>query len=228
MNDAQFVSVTIEVTVAAPVAEVWASLREPARIRRWHGWEYDQLDEEIRMIFVDGVTADEDAFTLLTGGGDRIQLEPSSRGTRVILTRAEGAKAADTGADDITEGWLMFLHQLRFLHEWQPDDIRRTLFFAGRGEADSLPRLLHTVPADVGPTWYRTGHQQGVVLPDLGPGLLITAGKPSVTDERGRSTVDTMAVVTMYGIVDGEFGIQRDIWTAWWQSVYPDADEPQS
>ena len=228
MGDHQNEPVRIEVTVDAPAAEIWASLRDPARIRRWHGWEYDQLDEEIRMIFLDDVTADEDTLTLVAAGGDRFELQPSGHRTRVILTRAEGAGAADTGEDDVTEGWLIFLHQLKFLHERQPDDVRRTLFFAGHGDPGALPRLLHTVPADVGPTWYSTGHHQGVVLPDLGPGLLITVGKPSVTDQAGRSTVDAMAVVTMYGLLNGEFGIQRDIWTAWWHSAYPDADDPLS
>ena len=61
MRDDQNDAVTIEVTVDAPVAEIWASLRDPARIRRWHGWEYDQLDEEIRTIFLDDVRADEDS-----------------------------------------------------------------------------------------------------------------------------------------------------------------------
>lgn len=180
------------------------------------------------MIFLDDVTADQDTLTLVTSGGDRFELQPGGRGTRVILTRPVGAGAADTGEDDITEGWLIFLHQLKFLHEKHPHDVRRTLFFAGHGDAGALPRLLHTVPADVGPTWYSTGHHQGVLLPDLGPGLLITVGKPSVTDEVGRLTVDTMAVVTMYGLLEGEFGIQRDIWAAWWHSGYPDADDPLS
>ena len=228
MRDDQNDAVTIEVTVEAPAAEIWASLRDPARIRRWHGWEYDQLDEEIRTIFLDDVRADEDALTLVVAGGDCFELLPDGRATRLILTRAEGAGAVDTGEDDVTEGWLIFLHQLKFLHERQPDAVRRTLFFAGHGDAGALPRLLHTVPADVGPPWYSTGHHQGVELPDLGPGLLITVGKPSVTDEAGRSTVDAMSVVTMYGLLDGEFGIQRDIWTAWWQSAYPDADDPVS
>ena len=143
--------VTIEVTVEAPAAEIWASLRDPARIRRWHGWEYDQLDEEIRTIFLDDVRADEDALTLVVAGGDRFELLPDGRATRLILTRAEGAGAVDTGEDDVTEGWLIFLHQLKFLHERQPDAVRRTLFFAGHGDAGALPRLLHTVPADVGP-----------------------------------------------------------------------------
>ena len=227
MDDDQDQKVTIEVTVEAPAGEVWASLRDPEQIRRWHGWQYDQLDAEIREIYLDGVTADEDTYSIQVDGGDRLELQPGSRGTRVVLTRAEGAGAADTGADEITEGWIIFLHQLKFLHEKHPEDIRRTLFFSGRGDADALPGLLHTVPAEVGPAWYRTGHQQGIVLPDLGPGLLITAGKPSVTGDDGTASVDVMAVITMYGVLDGEFGLQRDIWTAWWRSAFPDADDPQ-
>jgi uncharacterized protein YndB with AHSA1/START domain len=220
--------VTIEVTVDALAGEVWQSLRDPERIRRWHGWQYEQLDEEIRQIYLDDVDANDETYVLTLGGGDRFEVQPGSSGTRLVLTRGAGAGKVDSGADEITEGWLMFLHQLKFMLERQPETERRTLFYYGSGDPEALPRLLHTVPAEVGVTWYRTGHQQGVILPDLGPGLLITAGKSSVTSETGETTVDAMAVVTMYDLLDGEFGIQRDIWSAWWRSAYPDASEPQT
>lgn len=31
--------IIVEVTVAAPPDAVWRALRDPAEIRRWHGWE---------------------------------------------------------------------------------------------------------------------------------------------------------------------------------------------
>jgi len=42
---------TIEVTIAAPVATVWQSLRDPELIKRWHGWHFPDLDQEIQLIF---------------------------------------------------------------------------------------------------------------------------------------------------------------------------------
>ncbi|WP_230684917.1 SRPBCC family protein [Cellulomonas sp. JZ18] len=44
----------VSVDVAAPVADVWAHLRDPRLVRRWFGWDHPDLDAEIRQIFVDG------------------------------------------------------------------------------------------------------------------------------------------------------------------------------
>ena len=41
----------VEVTVDAPRDVVWRELTEPERVRHWFGWEYDGLDEEIKVIF---------------------------------------------------------------------------------------------------------------------------------------------------------------------------------
>ena len=40
--------VRIEVTLPRPIAEVWPAFRDPALIRRWHGWDDDDLDAEIQ------------------------------------------------------------------------------------------------------------------------------------------------------------------------------------
>jgi len=41
----------VEVTVDAPRDVVWRELTEPERVRHWFGWEYDGLEEEIKVIF---------------------------------------------------------------------------------------------------------------------------------------------------------------------------------
>ena len=46
----------VEVTVDAPRDEVWRALTEPERIKHWFGWEYDGLDDEVQLIFVDHAT----------------------------------------------------------------------------------------------------------------------------------------------------------------------------
>ena len=45
--------VIVEILVAAPIDVVWRALREPAEIKRWFGWDYPQLAEEIAVIFGD-------------------------------------------------------------------------------------------------------------------------------------------------------------------------------
>ena len=99
----------VEVTVAAPVGVVWQALRDPVQIRRWHGWEYDDLDEEIRQIFIDATSVSDADQTLDTGEG-RFELE--QRGEETIVRIVRGAPAGECNA--INEGWLTFVHQLRF------------------------------------------------------------------------------------------------------------------
>jgi uncharacterized protein YndB with AHSA1/START domain len=56
--------VRIEVTVAAPVDVVWEALRNPSEIRRWFGWEYDGLAEEIDAIFLENASASDHDHTV--------------------------------------------------------------------------------------------------------------------------------------------------------------------
>lgn len=149
----------IEVTIAAPVAEVWRALRERDRIRHWHGWDSDGLVDEINLIYfgepTEGIPAevveaaqpveDADVHALEVQQGDRFVLEPDGEGTRVTLTRAPRGVSEhwDAYYDDITEGWTTFLHQLKFFLERQPDAERRTLFFFGvAGDAEPVVEEL--------------------------------------------------------------------------------------
>ena len=52
----------------APVDTVWTAFRDPAVIRRWFGWDYDGLDDEIRAVFFDETVASEADRTLRIGG----------------------------------------------------------------------------------------------------------------------------------------------------------------
>jgi hypothetical protein len=86
-----------------------------------------------------------------------------------------------------------------------------------------VPRLLKTPPIELGEPWFSATHQQGVVLPSVGPGLLITAVKEPVLGEDGQEFADAMAILTTYGLEDAAFREQRETWTTWWRSVYSDA-----
>ena len=228
MNAANEEPAVIEVTVGAPVATVWESLRDPDLIKLWMGWHYDQLDAEINVIFMTDEKADPDTHTLELGDGDRFEVFEGEKGTVVRITRAPFVPDTEWSAyyHEITEGWLSFLQQLRFMYAEHPGEVRRTLFLSGTGSR-ALPALEESIPAKAGESWYSAELQHGTVLPELGPGLLIIATKPPATDDQGNVTVGVMAIVTTYGLDDESFAAERSRWESWWRSGYPESDPAQ-
>ena len=90
--------VIVEIEIAAPVDAVWRALRDTTEIRRWFGWEYEGLEEEIRYIFEQESTADDEAHVLDGGPGGRIALEALGERTVVRVTgrRPRAAGTAST------------------------------------------------------------------------------------------------------------------------------------
>jgi len=129
----------IEVTVAAPVQDVWRALRDPDLLRNWHGWDYempdggDGLDAEIQVIYFNEAVIEEPPTRLFLGT-DVIDLTETDEGVRVRLTRAPHGANPDWDAyyDDITEGWTTFLHQLKWAVQRHPGQMRVTHFAVGR------------------------------------------------------------------------------------------------
>ena len=160
-----------DITLPGEPSAVWPHLRQPALIRRWFGWDYDGLDHEIDVIFLQEAAVDDASRTLEWGDGiqegDRIALEDLGVETRLKITR--GAPA--DGYDDIAEGWINFAHQLRFALERGGGRERRTLHLSGgsTGAADRAAALDGAEP------WYRTEHQAGVLADG---GLLTVWEKP--------------------------------------------------
>jgi hypothetical protein len=176
----------VETTIAAPFERVWRALRDRDEIRRWHGWDYDGLDEEIDVIYFRDVEADEAAGTLTMADGSRFELERAGDATVVRVTMA----AAEDGYDEIREGWISFVMQLRFALERHPGEERRTF------------RLRASAPDDPGVTGaqlYRTEHQTGSIVDEYGPGLVIRYA-------------NGMAIVTTYGLDDDAFGELERRW----------------
>lgn len=222
----------IEVTVAAPADEVWSALRDRDRIRHWHGWDADGLDEEIEVIYFKGFTADAATYTL-DSEGDTIRLYPGGDRTRVVLTRgARGTNPEwDEYYDDITEGWTTFLHQLRFAVERHPGDVRRTVFLSGPAAPSPIERLglgglaeHESYAADLageqvsGQVWYRSEHQVGVTVDAWGNGLLILGVTgPSQVHPEGAA----MAVLSTYGLGDAAYEVLERRWTRWWRGDDP-------
>jgi uncharacterized protein YndB with AHSA1/START domain len=219
----------IEVTIAAPVDAVWHALRDKETIRHWHGWEFDGLEAEIDLIYFDHVTEDPAARTLNVQDGDLIRLEPDGDGTRVTLTRAPRGVNPDWDAyyDDITEGWITFLHQLRFAVERQPGVPRRTVFLSGHnkngrdlaadlglgesGVVDLVGEKVTTEP------WYRAEHQLGVTVDAWGGGLLVVASS-GPTDAKPDGVA--MAVLSTYGLDEDQLADLTSRWRAWWTERY--------
>jgi uncharacterized protein YndB with AHSA1/START domain len=136
--------VIVEVAIAAPVETVWRALRDPAEIRRWFGWDYEGLDEEIRFIFLQEAKADDEAHVLDGGAGGTIALEAQGDRTIVRVTRATSAEY-----DEVNEGWLTFVQQLRFYLERHPGQDRRTEHVPTSGEE-----------------WFSSENQRGTVRQD--------------------------------------------------------------
>jgi uncharacterized protein YndB with AHSA1/START domain len=137
--------VIVEVEIAAPVDTVWRALREPTEIRRWFGWDYEGLDEEIRFIFVEASKADDEARVLDGGPGGTIALEDRGDRTVVRVTRP----SSEEGYDEVDEGWISFIQQLRFYLERHPGEDRST----------------EHVPTS-GDEWFSSENQRGEVRDD--------------------------------------------------------------
>jgi uncharacterized protein YndB with AHSA1/START domain len=224
--------VQIDVTVAAPVDVVWEALRDPSEIRRWFGWEYDGLTEEIDAIFLENASASDDDHTVELWGGDRFSLEARGDETVVQVTRAA---PADPSWDGIYEGWVTFVQQLRFALGRHRGEDRRTLYLSGTPKApgDPLPpEIVHdrtfalapgeryeaTVPTGEtvsGELWYRSAHQIGLTVDDYGDGLVVLTGKPAPLEPpHGAGTV----LITTYGLDDDTLEALHRRWTEWWEA----------
>jgi hypothetical protein len=232
---------TIEVTIAAPVAVVWPWIRDRERLGRWHGWLYEGLAEEIDHIYFDHAAEPDEPYTLQLEDGDRFTLSEEQGATTVRVTRGPRGRDPEWDAyyDDITEGWTTFLAQLRFAIEQQPDRDRRTLFLAtdeagprpqqalgldGRRPGQAYALDGERTPTAAGHVWHVAARQTGVTLDQLGPGLLVVGEQPRTA---ARPNGGAMAIISTYGLDDTRFAAVRDEWSAWWRSIYPNAADPQ-
>jgi hypothetical protein len=210
-------AVAVELTIAAPFATVWRALRDPAEIRRWHGWDYDDdggLEGEIEIIYVDDVEADEAAGTIAIGDGSRFELEDRGHETVVRVTMpapADGASWDDFYAD-VREGWATFVEQLRFALERHPGEERRTLMLDGPPafSVDGVPGSDYATTTPWGESLsgrveLRTAHQVVLSAERYGPGLVALHAKPGGGG---------LAVVTAYGMDDQAFAALERRWRA--------------
>lgn len=231
----------IEVTIAAPVESVWRELREPARVRHWHGWDAEGNDPEIELIYFTGVTESHEDYRVVVNAGDTFTLHAQGDRTLVRMTRApKGANPEwDAYYEDINEGWLTFMQQLKFALERHADAERRTLFLMGDSTGAGDPRdelglgdIAEGSPGSRyddalvgvrvgGQLWFSSPHQLGITVDEWGDGLLVLGATPeSPRQPHGGA----MAVLTTYGLDDAAFTDLAARWEAWWQQRYPSPD----
>jgi hypothetical protein len=237
----------LSVVINADAPQVWTMLREPSKVAQWHGWQAEDLDAEIKQIYFSGdeeESADHTSFTV--HGGDVFELHPEPNGTRVSITRAALDHNSEWAAwdEDITQGWLTFLQQLRFALERHPHGKRHTLFLqVPGGPGSAIEKLgLSDVPAPgedyqlklatgeeiSGKVWYRSNHQVGLTVhgyAEHGDGLLIVADQPKIEDARPDG--GSLAIISTYDLGAARLEEIRASWDSWRAENYP-ASEPVS
>ena len=225
--------VAVEVTIAAPIETVWRALRDRDDLRRWHGWEFDGLDEEIEVIYF-SEAAEEDP-----GGPDRRLVcggsvfELSARGpstvVRVVMAEPPDSDAWHGWYDDIRHGWFTFVQQLRFFLERHPGQDRRTVLLSGPPVDPGQPGLPTLLGLDgtgepgspyaaslptgedvTGRVWFRSEHQLGVTVDSWNDGLLV------VTDRR----TPAGAILSTYGMDEAAGAELAGRWREWWAKHY--------
>lgn len=179
-------------TIKASIDAVWQALRDKKLLLEWHGWDTPGLEEEIENIYFTDVkedTADELKRTLVVYGGDAFVLEAEGNTTKLTLVRAglSGDTEWDAYYDNISEGWISFIEQLRFLLERAPKTARQTSFASKSLNRDEVTEQLQLTDEQEGThfagrfqdeklsgeVWFSTENQLGLAINEWGSGLLI-------------------------------------------------------
>ena len=232
--------VLVEILVAAPVETVWKSLKEPAEVARWFGWEYPAMVSDIEMMWGD-TKADAKGRVLYSDNQpDRFEVEPA--GDKTIVRVIRSAPATDPGwhgiYDDVFEGWTTFFQQLKFFLERHAGDERATLFLNGRAKEAGVPHPIdalglspvwvvpvgerYTVKTAAGDTlsgsvYYRSANQLGLTVDSFGDGLLIATLRPKTEKSlHGGGSV----LITTYRQDEAALKGLRERWSRWWKDTY--------
>jgi hypothetical protein len=185
-----------EQTIHAPADAVRRALTEPAEIARWFGWDYDGLEAEIRLIFVEHARWD---------GPDRLQthdgtLELNALGEDTVVRVVRPAPGP--GFDPVEEGWRAFLAQLAFGLERHPGAARRTLRLTGEKPATAVGAALPGQTLLDG---------EFVRVVDAGGALAVVEASAGLT---AGAPAPVAVTLSFYGD-NGD----SDAWAAWWEEI---------
>jgi uncharacterized protein YndB with AHSA1/START domain len=239
----------VSVDIPVPLSRVWASLRDPALVRRWYGWDHDGLDAQART-FVDtavetqDVVGDATIHTLSWPSHDRLTLRSAAHEphrTHLTVTRRshEGMATFDGVRDEVDEAWIANAHQLQFALTVHPDQDRRTLAMFGLPSGDRTDRLLDRAGL-VGIRGVPIGGHVQARRPDgtlLGGTLVyetelqlglrlhgisemfLVLEETPAAHTPPHGTVD--AILSTYGLDDETFEQVRERWSRWWSMAVP-------
>jgi uncharacterized protein YndB with AHSA1/START domain len=220
------------VDIAASRELVWQALTRPELISNWFGWDSPGLGEEVEMIFGSAVK-DEARGTIdfgeWQGVADHFEISGDSKRTTVVVTRTGDAPSGGWGAvhDEVIEGWISFIQQLRLYLEQHRSDVRRTLWLSSKtgpgpiaaigligagGVGERYTRELAPGDAVSGEVWHWGRHQIGVQVEEWNGGLVIAGDRPG-----GGGT----ALLTVYGVSDADFEGIETRWRTFWSATYP-------
>jgi hypothetical protein len=137
----------VGVVVDAPRGAVWRALSERDELRRWFGWDYEGLSEEIDYIFFEHATRHAPDRIEFEGddGGRRIELvadEPQRTLVRATKPAEGTAPAGDELYDGEREGWRAFFGQLDHYLAHHDGEERRTISLTGEAAPASTLTLL--------------------------------------------------------------------------------------
>ena len=208
----------VEVSIDAPPDAVWRAVSDPAEIRRWFGWEYPGLEEEIRYIFVDHATQ-EPPQRLDFEGFQTLEIVPD--GSRSVVRIVCAGGLADAKWEDIydgmEEGWRTFCHQLKYYLERRAGEDRRTLYLSGTAAAPTVVAALDAVLP--GTPWQESRHQRALAPGRDGVELVsVLSPKPLASDEPAKVSV----TMTTYGMDAAAFDTLRAEWEQRWSALVSD------
>ena len=203
----------VEVVIRTPQIEVWRALTEPDQVRRWFGWDYAGLDDEIELMFVANAKHEPPGRILMFEGEDESAIEVEADGAHTIVRVVYPASLEDVELDDaydqIEEGWRAFLLQLRDYLERHPGKRRRTI----RLTSEAKPiAVLAAVAAEVeGESSRASPHLSVTTTGSYGQGLVVVdSSEPLDSADTGRVNV----TITTYRLDDERFARLRERWQA--------------
>jgi uncharacterized protein YndB with AHSA1/START domain len=203
----------VEVVIRAPQIEVWRALTEPDQVRRWFGWDYTGLGDEIELMFVANAKHEPPGRILMFEGEDQSAIEVEADGAHTIVRAVHPASLEGVELDDdydqIAEGWRAFLLQLRDYLERHPGKRRRTIRLTS--EAKPIAVLAAVAGEVEGESRRASPHLSVTTTDSYGQGLVVVdSSEPLDSADTGRVNI----TITTYGLDDEQFGRLRERWQA--------------